>query len=201
MARLVFSATAAGAERSGGGTGRIDSYMNPHPLESLFKPRSIALVGATEKAMWTGAILRNFSAYQFDGELYAVNRQGVDVLGVKGYPSCVAIGRPIDAAYIIVPVTAIRDAMADVIAAGIKAAVILTSGFAEVGAEGVALQDELVAMSRAGGVRFLGPNSLGFANIADRKALTAIPPQLPLRDGSVGLISQSGATTSHLTGV
>jgi acyl-CoA synthetase (NDP forming) len=198
MARLVFSATAAGAERSGGGTGRIDSYMNPHPLESLFKPRSIALVGATEKAMWTGAILRNFSAYQFAGELYAVNRQGVDVLGVKGYPSCVAIGRPIDAAYIIVPVTAIRDAMADVIAAGIKAAVILTSGFAEVGAEGVALQSEIVAMSRAAGVRFLGPNSLGFANIADRRPLTAIPPQLPLRDGSVGLISQSGATTSEL---
>jgi acetate---CoA ligase (ADP-forming) len=172
--------------------------MNPHPLESLFKPRSIALVGATEKAMWTGAILRNFSAYQFDGELYAVNRQGVDVLGVKGYPSCVAIGRPIDAAYIIVPVTAIRDAMADVIAAGIKTAVILTSGFAEVGAEGVALQSEIVAMARAAGVRFLGPNSLGFANIADRKPLTAIPPQLPLRDGSVGLISQSGATTSEL---
>jgi acetate---CoA ligase (ADP-forming) len=172
--------------------------MNPHPLESLFKPRSIALVGATEKAMWTGAILRNFSAYQFDGELYAVNRQGVDVLGVKGYPSCVAIGRPIDAAYIIVPVTAIRDAMADVIAAGIKTAVILTSGFAEVGAEGVALQSEIVAMSRAAGVRFLGPNSLGFANIADRRPLTAIPPQLPLRDGSVGLISQSGATTSEL---
>jgi acyl-CoA synthetase (NDP forming) len=172
--------------------------MNPHPLESLFKPRSIALVGATEKAMWTGAILRNFSAYQFDGELHAVNRQGVDVLGVKGYRSCVAIGRPIDAAYIIVPVTAIREAMADVIAAGIKTAVILTSGFAEIGAEGVALQDELVAMSRAGGLRFLGPNSLGFANIADRKPLTAIPPQLPLRDGSVGLISQSGATTSEL---
>jgi acyl-CoA synthetase (NDP forming) len=172
--------------------------MNPHPLESLFKPRSIALVGATEKSMWSGAILRNFSAYQFDGELYAVNRQGVDVLGVKGYPSCVAIGRPIDAAYIIVPVTAIRDAMADVIAAGIKTAVILTSGFAEVGAEGVALQSEIVAMARAAGVRFLGPNSLGFANIADRKPLTAIPPQLPLRDGSVGLISQSGATTSEL---
>lgn len=172
--------------------------MNPHSLESLFKPRSIALVGATEKAMWTGAILRNFPAYEFDGELYAVNRQGVDVLGVKGYPSCVAIGRPIDAAYIIVPVTAIRQAMADVIAAGIKTAVILTSGFAEVGAEGAALQDEIVGMARAAGVRFLGPNSLGFANIADRKPLTAIPPQLPLRDGSVGLISQSGATTSEL---
>src|SRR3984893_9402283 len=198
MARLVFSATAAGAERSGGGTGRIYSYMNPHPLESLFKPRSIALVGATEKAMWTGAILRNFSAYQFDGELYAVNRQGVDVLGVKGYPSCVAIGRPIEAAYISGPVTAIRDRLARVIAAGIKTAVILTSGFAEPGVEGLALHDELVAMSRPGRVRFLGPNSLGFANIADGKPLTATPPQLPLRDGSVGLISQSGATTSEL---
>lgn len=172
--------------------------MSSHPLESLFKPRSIALVGATEKAMWTGAILRNFPAYQFDGELFAVNRQGVDVLGVKGYPSCVAIGRPIDAAYIIVPVTAIRQAMADVIAAGIKTAVILTSGFAEVGPEGVALQNEIVAMAAAAGLRFLGPNSLGFANIADRKPLTAIPPQLPLCDGSVGLISQSGATTSEL---
>jgi acyl-CoA synthetase (NDP forming) len=172
--------------------------MNTHALDSLFKPRSVALVGATEKAMWSGAILRNFPAYQFDGELYAVNRQGVDVLGVKGYPSCVAIGVPIDAAYVIVPVTAIREAMADVIAAGIKSAVILTSGFAEVGGEGVALQNDLVAMARAAGVRFLGPNSLGFANLADRKALTAIPPQLPLRDGPVGLISQSGATTSEL---
>jgi acyl-CoA synthetase (NDP forming) len=175
-----------------------DSRMNSHPLHGLFKPSSIAVVGATEKAMWTGAILRNFPAYEFDGELYAVNRQGVDVLGVKGYRSCVAIGRPVDAAYIIVPVTAIREAMADVIAAGIKTAVLLTSGFAEVGAAGHELQDDIVGMARAAGLQFLGPNSLGFANIADRKALTAIPPQLPLLDGSVGLISQSGATTSEL---
>jgi acyl-CoA synthetase (NDP forming) len=172
--------------------------MKAHPLAGLFKPRSIAVVGATQKAMWTGAILRNFPAYQFEGELYAVNRQGVDVLGVKGYPSCVAIGHPVDAAYVIVPVTAIREAIADVIAAGIKTAVVLTSGFAEVGAAGRALQDEIVDMARTAGLRFLGPNSLGFANIADRKPLTAIPPQLPLRDGSVGLISQSGATTSEL---
>jgi acyl-CoA synthetase (NDP forming) len=172
--------------------------MSGHALEHLFKPRSIALVGATEKAMWTGAILRNFPAYQFDGELYAVNRQGVSVLGVPGFPSCIAIGRVIDAAYIIVPVTAIREALADVIAAGIKTAVILTSGFAEVGDAGVQLQDDIVAMARAAGLRFLGPNSLGFANIADRIPLTAIPPQLPLRDGAVGLISQSGATTAEL---
>jgi acyl-CoA synthetase (NDP forming) len=172
--------------------------MSAHELERLFKPRSIVLVGATEKAMWTGAILRNFPAYDFEGELYAVNRQGVSVLGVQGFPSCVAIGRAIDAAYIIVPVSAIREALTDVIAAGIKTAVILTSGFAEVDAAGVQLQHDIVAMARAAGLRFLGPNSLGFANIADRKPLTAIPPQLPLRDGSVGLISQSGATTSEL---
>jgi len=172
--------------------------MSGHDLEQLFKPRSIVVVGATDKAMWTGAILRNFPAYDFEGELYAVNRQGVSVLGVQGFPSCVAIGRSVDAAYIIVPVSAIREALTDVIAAGIKTAVILTSGFAEVDAAGVRLQHDIVAMARAAGLRFLGPNSLGFANIADRKPLTAIPPQLPLRDGAVGLISQSGATTSEL---
>lgn len=168
-------------------------------LDVLFRPENLAIVGATEKAPWTHAIHAAAKAYGFTGELYAVNREGRETLGMPGFTSCVAIGKPVDTAYLIVPVRAMKEAMADVIAAGVKSAVILTSGFAETGAEGRALQDEVLQMAREAEVSLVGPNSLGFVNIADRAPVTSIPPVMPIIDGSVAVISQSGATAYELT--
>ncbi|HKY93341.1 MAG TPA: acetate--CoA ligase family protein, partial [Nevskiaceae bacterium] len=170
-----------------------------HPLAGLFEPRSIALVGATEKSMWTRITLGNFKAYGYQGELHLVNRKGDPVFGRPAFASCKAIGKPVDAAFIMVAQEVIFDALDDVAAAGVRSAVILTSGFAETGPEGAALQDRLVAHAEKLGIRFVGPNCLGLVNVAARAPLTAIPPYLPLQDGVVSLVSQSGATMADIT--
>jgi hypothetical protein len=67
-----------------------------HPLDKMFSPHSIALVGATEKSFWSKLILQNYPVLGFTGKVFAVNRRGEDVLGVRGFASCTAIGEPVD---------------------------------------------------------------------------------------------------------
>lgn len=169
-----------------------------HHLQTLFAPRSIAVVGATEKSPWTGFISKNFNDFAYPGKVFAINRGGVDVLGMKGFPSCVSVGEPIDVAFITVPQGAVLDALADAAAAGVRNAVILTAGYGEAGPEGIALQDELLARTREWGMNIWGPNSLGFNNVSARKPISAIPALLPLLDPSIAIVSQSGATASEL---
>ena len=179
----------------------MDALGHPSPqhrLETLFAPRSIAVVGATEKSPWTGFITRNFRDFAFDGKLFAINRGGTDVMGMKGYPSCIAVGQPIDVAFITVPQSAVLEALADAAAAGVRNAVILTSGYGEAGADGIALQDELLARAREWGMNIWGPNSLGFNNVSARTPISAIPAVLPLLEPRIGIVSQSGATASEL---
>ncbi|MBB3860938.1 acyl-CoA synthetase (NDP forming) [Novosphingobium hassiacum] len=167
-------------------------------LNALFTPTSIVMVGATEKSVWSNGIAGRLADYGFDGPVYVVNRAGVDVHGFPGFTSCKAIGKPVDAAYIFVPVAAVYDALVDAADAGVRGVVILTSGFAEVDAEGAALQERIVALARERGIALLGPNSLGFANVADGRALTVIPPRTPIIHGGIGIISQSGATAAEI---
>jgi acyl-CoA synthetase (NDP forming) len=163
---------------------------------NIFSPRSIALVGATEKAIWTHALAGSFEGYGYKGDLFAVNSQGRDVLGYPGYRSCTEIPGGIDAAYVLVPVHAMEEAVRDLVAAGARLAVILTSGFAETGEEGRALERHIVQIAQEGGLVIFGPNSLGFADIARRMPLTTLQPRL--LDGGVALVSQSGATANEL---
>lgn len=179
----------------------MNAQGNPsqrHPLETLFAPRSIAVVGATEKSPWTGFITRNFRDFAFTGRLFAINRGGTDVMGMKGYPSCTAVGEPIDVAFITVPQSAVLEALGDAAAAGVRNAVILTSGYGEAGSEGIALQDELLAATREWGMNIWGPNSLGFNNVSARTPISAIPALLPLLEPRIAIVSQSGATASEL---
>jgi acyl-CoA synthetase (NDP forming) len=104
----------------------------------------------------------------------------------------------VDIAYLFVPIEAIVEAFTDVLAAGIKAIVILTSGFAETGEQGAALQSLLVQMAREAGATFLGPNCLGFSNLTIKASLTPAPNFLPLLPPKIGLVSQSGATNAQI---
>lgn len=167
-------------------------------LTALFAPRSIVMVGATEKSVWSNNIAQRLIDYGFPGDVYVVNRSGNDVHGFPGFPSCKVIGRSIDTAYIFVPVAAVYDAFVDAADAGVKGVVILTSGFAEADSAGAALQARIVALAKARGIALLGPNSLGYANVAERRALTVIPPRQPILAGGIGVISQSGATASEI---
>ncbi len=169
-----------------------------HRLSTLFEPRSIALVGATERSMWTSFIIRNFRDFGFEGKVYAINRNAADVLGVKGYASCRDIGEPVDVAFLFVPQPVILSAMEDAAAAGIRNMVILTSGYAETGEAGAALQQELLDKAAELGVTFWGPNSLGFNNVSARAPVSSIPAVFPILEPRIAIVSQSGATASEL---
>jgi acyl-CoA synthetase (NDP forming) len=170
-----------------------------HPLAKLFNPRSIAIVGASERSTWTIVMRQCAAGYGFDGRTFAVNRSGAAVFGWPGFTSCAAIGEPVDAAYICVPLEGVMAALEDVAQAGIRAAVVLTSGYGETGTAGAQRQSELAARATALGVRMLGPNCLGFANVATHTAITAITPRAALLPGGgLSFVCQSGATAAEL---
>jgi acyl-CoA synthetase (NDP forming) len=174
------------------------SRKREHPLTKLFRPRSIVLVGATEKSAWTGFIVQNLRDFAFDGYVCAVNRNGVDVMGVKGHRSCREIGRDIDVAFIFVPQSAVIEALEDAAAAGIRNAAVLTSGYAEIGERGAALQEQLLERARELGMNIWGPNSLGYNNVSARAPVSSVPAVLPLLPPRIAIVSQSGATASEL---
>lgn len=169
-----------------------------HRLSQMLEPRSIALVGASDRSVWSKLIFKNYADLRFDGRLFAINREGVAVQGTPGYKSCSAIGEPVDAAFIFVPQHAVLAALEDAAAAGIQNVVILTSGYAEIGAEGVRLQDELIRRADELGVLVWGPNSLGFNNFAQRVSASVIAMSDPILLPSIAIVSQSGATARQL---
>ena len=144
-------------------------------LHRLFYPRSIALVGASERSPWSHMVYANVRAYEYAGNVYAVNKQAKPAHGLPAVSSCKELPEVPDAAFIFVPLEAVLEAVEDAARAGIKAAVILTSGFAEAGEEGAKLQARLSEIARAHGMLFLGPNCLGYANVAARTPMTPIP--------------------------
>jgi acyl-CoA synthetase (NDP forming) len=167
-------------------------------LASFFRPRNIALVGASDKSAWSQLIFSRFAMFGHEGRLFAVNRSGSPAHGLEAFTRCADIPAPIDMAYIYVPAAAAADAVREAGAAGIRNAVVLSSGFAEAGAEGAEMQAALAVAAREAGVTMLGPNSLGFANIAARCVCTSIPTRQPVRVGRLAIVSQSGAVANEL---
>lgn len=167
-------------------------------LRNLFYPRSIALVGASERSIWSHMLHDNLVRLDYEGKVYAVNKTGSATHGYKGFTACTAIGEAVDAAYLFVPADAVLDAFADILKAGIKSVVILTSGFAEAGEAGARLQDQLVRMAREADAVFLGPNCLGYSNLTIRAPMTPAPNFQPILPPRVALVSQSGATNAQV---
>ena len=166
-------------------------------LEGLLRARSIALVGATERSAWSNGAFANFGRLGYEGSIHVVNPNGGRVHGINAATSCRALGEHVDAALLMVPMRAIEDALQDLHEAGINNAVILTSGFAEMGGDGAGRQTSLAALAHEKGIRLLGPNCLGFINFIDRVPIWTI--NLPTRlAGNVALVSQSGATASYI---
>jgi len=166
-------------------------------LSALFRPRSIALVGASNKSPFSRGVFQNLTQSGFDGNLHLVNRRGAETHGRPTVTSCQEIGTPVDIAFMMVPQAGTLDALSDAAAAGIRNAVVLSSGYGEAGEAGRAAQAELVAHAESLGMLLLGPNMLGFANIVDRTPVTSIPG-LPAEAGPVALLSQSGASSAAM---
>ncbi|NGO40312.1 acetate--CoA ligase [Limisphaera ngatamarikiensis] len=161
-------------------------------LESLLSPNTVAVIGASRSPGKVGhAVVANLLASGFQGTIVPVNPQATEVLGVPCYPSLDAYGKPVDLAVIVVPPRAVMEALESAIRVGVKAVVVITAGFKEVGPEGAALEKALVERCKAAGVRLMGPNCLGVMNIHHRMNATfaaALPPA-----GPISVISQSGA--------
>ncbi|HEX5415037.1 MAG TPA: GNAT family N-acetyltransferase, partial [Chloroflexota bacterium] len=163
-------------------------------LEPLFHPRSVAVVGASRQRGSIGhELLRNLLAGGFAGPVYPVNPNTLAVASVRAYPRVSAIPDPVDLAIIVVPAAVVLDAARDCLDAGVKALVVISAGFAEVGAEGRARQDELLTLCRSHGVRLVGPNCMGIlVNSPDGAMNATFAPVLP-PPGNVSVASQSGA--------
>lgn len=166
-------------------------------LDGMFRARSIALVGATERSAWSNMAFRNFERLGYRGRVHLVNRRGGVIYDKSAATSCVAVGEPIDAALMMVPVEAMGEAFMDLQAAGVRNAVILAAGFAEAGSAN--RQDELLSLARDAGLTLIGPNCLGFINYVDRVPIWTTPIRVPVLPGAIALISQSGATASYIS--
>lgn len=171
----------------------------PHPLDSFFKPRSLAFVGATERSIWTRAARVNVKALGYSGKVHYVNRRGGEVLGKPAAVSAAAIGEPVDLALLMVPTEALIDSFPDLQAAGIRNAVVLSSGFAEAGEGGRDAQQRLLSAARNANIRLLGPNCLGFVNFADRTPVWTVPVRGPILPGRFAIVSQSGALAGQMS--
>ncbi|MDH4565202.1 acetate--CoA ligase family protein [Pseudomonas sp. BN414] len=168
-------------------------------LEKLFRPRSVAIIGASDKNPWSALVAKSLQALNFDGSVHLVNRRGTDALSKKTVQSCSEL-RNVDAAFIAVPAVALLDAIEDMAAGGIRFGAVVTSGFAETGEEGAVEQARIFERARELGITLIGPNSLGFSNFVDNVSLSAIPIKLPtLESPRVGLVSQSGATAAMIS--
>jgi acyl-CoA synthetase (NDP forming) len=164
-------------------------------LDALFRPKSVAVIGASSDANRIGGRPIAFSKRAFKGAIVPVNPNRDEIQGLRAYPSIADAPGAIDQAIIAVPAKAALAAADECIARGVKAAVMFSSGFAETGDDGRALQQELARRCAAGGMTLLGPNSLGMFNVHAGLYSTFSSYFDPLwpRTGPVGIVSQSGA--------
>ena len=166
----------------------------PDSLDPLLRPRTVAVIGASRRRGTIGAeIFHNLLANGFTGAVYPVNPAARAVQGVRAFPSVGDVPDAIDLAVVTVPARAVPAVVDECIAAGVKALLVISAGFAETGEEGRAAQAELTAKVRAAGIRMVGPNCLGLLNADPEVALDAtFAPTWPPH-GGVALSSQSGA--------
>jgi acyl-CoA synthetase (NDP forming) len=170
----------------------------PEQVRQLFNPRSIALIGATDKSRWSWSLFENLRVHRFPGPVYLVNPRGIPVHGQPSYARIADLPEPVDLAFVMVPTSAVLDVLNQAADAGIRSVVLLTSGFAETGDEGAELERQVVDLARRRGLTVLGPNGNGFINAAAGITPYGLPIEPPLLRGPVGVVLQSGALCSSV---
>jgi acetate---CoA ligase (ADP-forming) len=170
--------------------------VTPERLREFFAPRSLAVVGASDTSGWAQFILAAGAATGFGGPLIPVHPRHQTVFGRPAVPSLRDLAEPVDLAFVMVPTHAVPDVIDDAAAAGVRNAVVLASGYREVGAEGSGRQDRLVQQAAQNSILLLGPNCLGFLNAHAPAGPFALSVPLPLKPGPVGIALQSGALAS-----
>ena len=160
--------------------------------KEFFEPKSIAVVGASPHTEKVGhVLLYNLVRYSFPGALYPINPHAEEILGLRAYPSLTAVPEPIELAAIVVPAPQVLPVIEDCGKKGIRAAIIISAGFKESGAEGTKRERQLIQRAKELGIEFLGPNCFGVIDTHSRMNATfsaGVPPE-----GEVAFFSQSGA--------
>ena len=170
----------------------MDRQVGRHPLDSIFVPKSVAVVGATEKVGSVGrTVLWNLMNTPFGGPIYPVNPTRPSVLGIKAYPKLAGLPEKPDLVVVTTPAAIIPGIIGEAADLGIAGAVVISAGFKETGPAGVELERQVLAHARRGNMRLVGPNCLGVMNpISGVNATFAAGIA---RRGNVAFISQSGA--------
>jgi acetyl coenzyme A synthetase (ADP forming)-like protein len=164
------------------------------PLDPIFSPRSIAVVGASRNRESIGfALLHNLVLGEFRGAIYPINPHAQSIHSLKAYPTVAAVPDPIDLAVVMVPRDLVLPVVGECIEAGVGGLVVISAGFRETGPEGARLEQELKQVVRRAGLRMIGPNCMGVINSDPEISMNATFAPTPAQRGSVGFVSQSGA--------
>ncbi|MEJ2377417.1 MAG: CoA-binding protein [Pseudolabrys sp.] len=169
-------------------------------FERLLRPRSLAVVGASpERFSLGGNVLGNIERFGFAGALHLVSRSRTEINGIACVPSIDDLPVGVDAVVLVVPVPAVKEAVAACVRRGVGGAIVFASGFGELGEVGQRAQDEIAAIAREAGLAMLGPNCLGLINFVDQVPLTFEPVQSVLPSGpGICAIAQSGAMAGNI---
>ncbi|HRR54775.1 MAG TPA: CoA-binding protein, partial [Candidatus Methanomethylicus sp.] len=159
-------------------------------LDQMFNPQSIAVIGASRNPKKIGyELVSNILSGGYEGKLYLVNTEGADIMGMKSYASVAEVPGDVDLAVIAVPAVYVADIMEECGRKGIKTALVISSGFREMG--NTALESKLLSIARRHGIRMLGPNIFGLYYSPSRMNATfGLSRVFP---GSIAFITQSGA--------
>jgi len=169
-----------------------------HPLDRLFKPKSIAVVGVSTDESKAGYQML-YALRNFPGELYPINPKADNILGFKAFSSLQAIGKPVDLVVLTIPAAACADVLRQAGQNGAGAGLIIGGGFAETGESGRAMQQEVLGICRQYKIKLLGPNTAGFATPSAGVCANFNPWIGEVAAGPIGLISQSGAMSLVLS--
>ncbi len=162
------------------------------PLDAIFAPKNVALIGATETQGAVGrTILWNLMSSPFGGTIYPINPKRQSVMGIKAYPSVKDVPAKIDLAVVVTPAATVPGIIGECADVGVKGAIVISAGFKEMGAPGVELERRVLEQARRGRMRLIGPNCLGVMN--PLTGLNATFAKGMSKPGRVAFISQSGA--------
>jgi len=163
-------------------------------LENLFHPKSIAIVGASsDKEKIGNIILRNIKA-TYQGKIYPVNNKASTIENLVAYKSLKDIGEPVDLVIVCIPREGVPSIMEDIGSIGTKAAVIITSGFREIDEEGIKLEGQIYEIAKKYGIRFIGPNTMGFTT----PAFNATFAYADVKVGNIAIVAQSGGMGAYM---
>ncbi|MBN1916003.1 acetate--CoA ligase family protein [Candidatus Dojkabacteria bacterium] len=166
-------------------------------LDSLFNPKSIAVIGVSDNTTKLGTIIyNNIISEGYEGRVYPVNPNYKEIFGNKCYPKVGCISDAVEVAVIVIPSQFVFDVIKDCAEKKVKYAIIISAGFSETGKEGKKLEEKIVAYASKNGLRILGPNCLGIA--VTRNKLDATFAAQDIEEGNIAFVSQSGAFNTAL---